>query len=155
MKKLLCLILITTLCLGLTACGTKYEDTNGADVYTLQTITDEDIIHLKTGSSGLAYKESTIANVIKSTEYSSKNFNGVEELYTTNYILPSTVGVRVDYINVKSGNFRLVAINNDEIIHDFPLDCFSEEFYFENIKGTFSIHAVGESASVEFNFEVY
>ena len=57
MKKLLCFIFVISTCFMLAGCGTEYEDTNGADDYTLQTITDENIIHLEVGASGLAYTE--------------------------------------------------------------------------------------------------
>jgi hypothetical protein len=58
-------------------------------------------------------------------------------------------------MQVKSGNFKLVAINDDKIIKEFPLDAFNEEFLFEDIKGTFSIHLAGESANFELYIDVY
>ena len=139
MKKLLSLLLSFLMVLALSACGTEYEDTNGADNFELQTITDEDIIHLKTGASGLSYSESSIGG-ITSSEYSSKNFNGVEQLYQSNYILDSDVVVNISYINVTAGNFRMVVINNDEIISDIRLDSFGEIYTFEDVNGAFSIH---------------
>ena len=153
MKKLLSLLLVVLMVLALPACGTKYEDTNGDDNFALQTITDEDIIHLRTGSSGMNYREESLG-IMSSQEYSSKNFNGVDQLFLTNYIAGSDVTVSVGYINVTAGNFRMVVINNDEIIFDVPLDSAAEAYVFEDIKGSFSIHAAGESAAVEFNFSV-
>ena len=154
MKKILCLALSLLLILGLAGCGETYEDTNGPDDCTLQTLTDENIINQDTGSSGLAYKETSLAG-ITSQEYSSNNFNGVERLYLTNYIMKSDVHIYVSYINVKSGNFKLAAVLDDEIFFEFPLDTFSEDFYFEDIKGTFQIIAAGESAEVEFFYEIH
>ena len=153
MKKLLSLLFVILMVLTLAACGTEYEDTNGDDNFALQTITDEDIIHLKTGSSGLSYHEETIG-IMSSSEYSSKNFNGVDQLYLANYILDSDVTLSIGYLNVTAGNFRMVVINNDEIIFDVPLDSAAEAYIFEDVNGSFSVHVAGESAAVEFNFSV-
>lgn len=154
MKKLLCIALTISLMLSLFSCGTVYEDTNGPDDYSLQTITNENIVNLDIGASGLGYSKTEIGG-ISSEEYSSRNFNGVERIYLTNYLLPSDTFVYIGHLNVKSGNFRLVVVNNDEIIYDFPLDTFGEEFFFENLKGSFAIHVVGESAAFEFYIRVY
>ena len=156
MKKSLYITTIGLLCLGLAGCGsTTYADTNGDDVFTLQTITDENIIHLEIGSSGLNYSEEGLSDVTLSSEYSAKDFNGVEQLYTTNFIVPSDVHIYIGHMNVDSGNFKLVAINNDEIIHEFALDTFNEEFTFENLEGSFSVHLAGESAAFSFNIDIY
>lgn len=154
MKKFLSLLLIVCMCFSLVACGTEYEDTNGEEDFTLQTITDEEIINLGTGASGLAYTEKHLGNVIYSSEYSSKNFNGVEQIYLTNFIGASDISVYIGHMSVESGNFKLVAVNNDEIIHEFDLDTFGETFYFEDLTGSFSIHVAGESAVFEFHIEI-
>lgn len=155
MKKLVCFLVTMAVCVGAVGCGgTKYEDTNGADNYALQTITDENIIHLETGASGLSYSETDMGGVLSSSEYSSKNFNGVEQIFLTNYIFPSDVQVYIGTMNVKEGNFKLVAVLNDEIIQEFPLDTFNEIFTFEDMEGAFSIHVAGESAAFEFYLEV-
>ena len=153
MKKLFSVLLVFLMVLALSACGTQYEDTNGDDNFALQTITDEDIIHLQTGSSGMSYREDSVG-IISSCEYYSKNFNGVDQLFLTNYIGDSDVTVSIGYINVTAGNFRMVVINNDEIIFDVPLDSAAEAYIFEDINGSFSVHVAGESAAVEFNFSV-
>ncbi len=153
MKKLFSVLLVFLMSLTLVACGTVYEDTNGDDNFDLQTITDEDIIHLQTVSSGLNYSETSVG-IISSSEYYSKNFNGVDQLYLTNYFADSDVVVTVGYLNVTAGNFRMVVINNDEIIFDIPLDSAAEAYIFEDVNGSFAIHVAGESAAVEFNFSV-
>lgn len=153
MKKLLTILLTFLLCFTLSGCGETYEDTNGDNNFKLQTITDEDIIHLRTGASGLSYSETEFAG-IKSSEYSSKNFNGVEQLYLADYIIKSDVRIYIGHLTVNSGNFRLVVINNDEIIKDIPLDAFGEEFLFNDIKGEFSVHVAGESANFTFHIQV-
>lgn len=151
MKKLW--LIAAVLCLMLTGCGTEYEDTNGADDFTLQTITDEQIVNLSTGASGLNYTEEHYIAGIYSTEYSAKNFNGVEQIYLNNYILPSSFYVYVGYLNVSGGNFKMVVINNDEIIKEVPIGTFNEQIYFEDIVGSFSIHLAGESAAFQLNID--
>ena len=154
MKKLIKMILVSSALCSLVGCGDKYEDTNGPDNYNLQTIRDSDIIELSIGASGLSYTESEIAG-ITSKEYSSKNFNGVERIYQTNFILPSDIRVEVGYVSVKEGNFSVCIINEGEIIDEIPLDAFAKTFYYENLKGDFSIHIAGESAKFEMNIEVW
>ena len=55
---------------------------------------------------------------------------------------------------MESGNFKLVVINNDEIIQEIERDTFNETFYFEDLKGDFSIHVAGESAKFDFHIDV-
>ena len=152
-RKIFCMLLVCMLVAGLAGCGEVYEDTNGPDDYTLQTITDDDIINLKVGGAGISYKESNFMG-ITSSEYYGKNFNGVHRLFLTNYILPSDVTVSISYINVDSGNFKMIAVLDDEIIQEFPIGTFSEDFYFENIKGAFAIYVAGESAAFEMNYSM-
>lgn len=154
MKKILSAILAAMMCLSLAACGTEYEDTNGDD-HTLQTITDDNIIALDLGASGLNYSEESLDGVLYSSEYSSKNFNGVEQIYLTNFIGPSDVSVYIGTMSVESGNFKLAVVNNGEIIHEFALDTFNEEFLFEDIEGDFSICVAGESAEFSFYISIY
>ena len=145
---LICLVLM------LGGCGTKYEDTNGADNFALQTITDENIIARDLGASGLTYTEAHLGDIVHSSEYSSKNFNGVEQIYLVDFLLPSDVDVYIGHMNVKQGNFKLAVINNDEIIFEIPLDAFNELYRFEDLTGSFSIHVAGESAAFEFHMDV-
>ena len=153
MKKLCKVLLCSILCFTLCACGTTYEDTNGTDDFRLQTITDENIINLDVGSSGLAYEELNLG-ILHSSEYSAKNFNGVERIYQTSFWGKSDVFVYIGHLNVEKGNFKLVVINNDKIIYTIPLDSFGERFLFEDLKGDFSIHVAGESAKFDFHIEV-
>lgn len=153
MKKIWTLFLVLLLCFSLAGCGKEYEDTNGDDDFTLQTITDENIIHLETGASNLVYKESKIG-ALKSAEYSSKNFNGVEQIFLTSFWGKSDVEIYIGHMNVKKGNFKLAVINNDEIIMEIPLDAFGETYFFEDLEGTLSVHVAGESAAFEFYIDI-
>ena len=154
MKKVLSMVIILGLCISMFGCSAeKYEDTNGADDYTLQTISDENIINMDVGSSGMSYSETKLG-AITSTKYSSKNFNGVYEIDATNFILPSDIGVYVGHLNIESGNFKIVIVNNDEIIFEIPLDSFGDTYYFDDLKGHFAIRAAGESAAVDFHIKM-
>ena len=155
MKKMLSVFCVICMCLALVSCGTEYEDTNGEDNFALQTITDENIINRDIGASGLTYTEEDLGDFLHSSEYSSKNFNGVEQLYLTNFIAPSDIHVYIGHMNVESGNFKLVVINEEEIIHEFDLDTFGETFCFEDLTGAFSIHVAGESAAFDFHIDIY
>ena len=154
MKKLLGFMLILLLCFVLGGCGKEYEDTNGEDNFALETITDEDIIQLSTGASGLSYKETNLG-FLKSSEYSAKKFNGVEQIFLTNFIGKSDVEIYIGHMNVKKGNFKLAVILNDEIIKEIPLDAFNEIYRFEDLEGTFSVHVAGESAAFDFYIDIY
>ena len=152
MKKTLATLLAVGLCFGLTGCGTVYEDTNGEDDYSLQTITEENIVNLDLGASGFAH-EKTEAFGVTSEEYKSKNFNGVERLYLTNFIAKSDVNIYVGHFNLKKGNIRLVCVLDGKIIKDIPVDTFAEIIRFEDIKGTFEIMIAGESANFSLNID--
>ena len=154
MKRIIQMILVLGICLALVGCGDEYKDTNGEDNFSLQTITDDNIIQLDLGASGLGYTEESVGDII-STEYKSKNFNGVEQIYLTDFIGKSDVEIYIGHMNVKSGNFRLVVINDDKIIKDIPLDAFGDTFRFEDLEGTFAIHVAGESAAFNFHMEVH
>ena len=154
MKKMFLIVLTVCLVMSLIGCGAQYEDTNGADNFSLQTITDQNIVNLDLGASGLTYTEENLGGIISSSEFSSKNFNGVEQIYLTNFLLPSDIEVYIGHINVKKGNFKLAVINNDEIIHEIPLDALGETFRFEDLTGTFSIHVAGESAAFDFYIDI-
>ena len=102
--------------------------------------------------------EST-SNCVLNCPYCISNDNGfmIYDNYmdVTNFIGKSDIHVYIVHLNVESGNFRLVVINDDKIIKDIPLDAFGETFYFEDLKGTFAIRVAGESAKCDFHIEVY
>ena len=154
MKRFALIILTLCLVLSLAGCGTEYPDTNGEDNFTLQTITDQNIINLDLGSSGLSYSESHLGDLVSSAEYSAKNFNGVAQLYLTNFLLPSDIEIYIGHMNVKKGNFKMVVINNDAIIFEIPLDSFGDTYRFEDLTGSFSVHVAGESAAFEFYIDI-
>ena len=154
MKKVLNILLALCLMLAVTGCNTTvYEDTNGEDDYSLQTITLDNIINRDIGASGLSYKESNFMG-ITSTEYYAKNFNGTDMLYNTIFIGKSDIEIYVGYLTVHSGNFSMLFINDGKVICEVPNGAFGEIIRFEDLTGDFSIHVAGESANFEMNFNV-
>lgn len=149
------IIYLLCLCILVVGCSKKYDDTNGKECYDLQTISDQNIIHLDVGASGLSYSEESLNDIFFSSKYSSKDFNGVEQIYLNNYLINSSVHVYIGTMTIKSGNFKLAVINNDKIIYEFDRETFNQEFVFDDIKGSFSIHVAGESAAFEFDIDVY
>lgn len=60
------------------------EDTNGADNYSLQTITEENVIKQDMGARGSVSKDEWhIGNLSSGVKFSSKKFTGVSSLYST------------------------------------------------------------------------
>lgn len=150
MKKIL-LLMMVVLMLNLTACGVEIEDTNGTDDHSLSTITQDNILNLDLGASGLSKTENE-STIVK---YSSKNFSGVEEIYLTNYVLASSVTLDMTSINIKEGNLGVYVIQDNEIVYEFALDESSENIVFEDVKGDFAVRIAGESASFSLYLDIY
>ncbi len=126
------------------------EDLNGDDNYTLQQITDLNIIKMDIGAKNIAEKTSVLSSL---PEYSSKKFTGVYELYRTN-IIANRFDITIYNLWVESGNLRVVLLLNDQIVHEFTLNELSQSFTLENPKGTVSLRVAGESANFEMNYDL-
>ena len=130
-------------------------DTNGPDDISLATITDENIINRDMGSvhavtikkSGIEVGNVAINSMVK---FSSKDFSGIYEICYNNYIGKSDVEVRLGHLTVDSGNFKMVALLNDEIVG--VIEPSDEEIVFrmDDINGYFSLRIAGESAAYSF-----
>ncbi len=127
------------------------EDTNGPDIYKLQTINDDNIINLDTGSMGL--KEST-DNITNTVTYSSNKFTGVYEIYGIN-IKGNRFDITVNHARVDGGNFRMVLVHNDEIVHEFKLNELTQSYTLENPDGYVALRIAGESADFMFDYALY
>ena len=121
------------------------EDTNGADVYTLQTITDENIINMDIGSKGMWEKTNSVTNL---KTYSSEKFSGVYEVYNTNF-MGKTFQVEVDNFKLNSGNMKYVLLVNGEIVHEFKPNEPNQIYKIEATEGNISLRIAGESADFE------
>lgn len=144
-------ILITVIIAGIMLFNTDLEhieDTNGADNFELQTITDEDIAKIEMGSLNVGVSTNNITNM---TEISSSKFTGVYEVLYTNLIGKSDFLLNIYDFQINSGNFKMVVVHDGEIVHTITPEN-AEEFLLEDISGTVSLVIAGESA--DFSFEM-
>ena len=126
------------------------EDTNGAENYRLQTITDSNIILRDIGAKGL---KTTTNNITDTTEYKADKFTGVEEIYGVN-IKGNRIDITMTNLQVDSGNFKAVVLHNDEIVHEFKLNEMMETFTLKNPDGYVAIRIAGESADFYLTYDV-
>ena len=155
MKKicthLLAFLLVLFFVFGGTGCTMEHiEDTNGADNYTLQTITDENIIHLDMGSLGVNESWDSITNI---TTYSSKKFSGVYEIFGEN-VITNRYEIILNHARVDEGNFRMVVVINDEIVHEFVLNELTQSVVLTDVRGYLSLRIAGESAKFMFDYYI-
>lgn len=127
------------------------EDTNGPDIYKLQTINDHNIINLDVGALNVNESKSNITNT---TTYSSKKFTGVYEIFGEN-IKGNRFDITVNHARVDSGNFKMVLVHNDEIVHEFKLNELTQDYTLENPDGYVALRIAGESADFMFDYMAY
>ncbi len=124
------------------------EDTNGAENFELQTITDEDIAKIEMGSLNVTTSSNTINNM---TEISSKKFTGVYEVLYTNLLGKSDFVLELYELEVNGGNFKMAIVKDGEIVKVLTEENY-EETIIEDINGTVSLVIAGESA--DFSFKI-
>ena len=125
------------------------EDTNGADNFALQTITEENIISQDFGSVG----GPTISRSIllgDTVEFSADKYTGVTEILYDNFIGASDFEVALSDFEVYEGNFQLVVVYNDEIVATLEPDTLVT-YRLEDVTGYISLRIAGESASFRFS----
>lgn len=127
------------------------EDTNGAENFALQTITDENIINKDIGAVG--GPNMSTDNISNTTTYSSKKFTGVAEIYGVD-ITTTSMDITVNHASVTEGNFKLVLLVDDEIVHEFKLNELSQTYTLEKPSGYVSLVIAGESANFEFDYHI-
>lgn len=126
-------------------------DSNGPDDFSLQTITDENIINLDIGmTGGIDIRNDIIGDGLT---FSSDGFTGVYEVMHNNYIGNSDVNIRMTLLTVTEGNFRAVVVHNDEIIEELPFNTEDPfiDLWLHDINGTVSFRIAGESAAFRFD----
>ena len=134
------------------------EDTNGPGDYSLQQITQEDIISQKMGSRGGLTTTETSWNfgglrVSNGVRYSCKKFTGVHRLYSRWIAKGSDIYIYLADFYVESGNFAFYVVLDGEIIGQVtPDDMGVVDFTIENIEksGTLEYIIAGESAKFGF-----
>ena len=134
------------------------EDTNGADNYSLQTITERDVVTQTMGSRG-SVSESEIRydftglNISSGKKYSSNKFTGVYRLHTTTLFKGSDIYVDLAEFEIKEGNFAFYIVFDGEVVGKLTPDEFaSAEFTVKNVDKTGDLEYViaGESANFTF-----
>lgn len=150
MKRFICFTLLALTLLSLASCtASTYEDTNGEDDFSLQTITDEDIIK---GINTSQFFTSTLNSNDKTT-CKAKTMSGVVELFEGK--LENESFEIVVSSEITKGNARLVFVFNNEIVHDFDLNGEGQSFVMENATGNFSLRIAGESTGYSVTYTAY
>ena len=126
------------------------EDTNGADNFTLQTITDANICNRDIAALNISEDNAMIGETVT---YSSNKFSGVYEVYSEN-IITNRYEITVNHARVDAGNFKMVLCVDDKIVHTFKLNELSQTFVMEDVKGTVSLRIAGESADFMFDYYI-
>lgn len=129
--------------------GEKLEpiaDTNGAEDFTLQTITDEDIINNDMGS----YKPmSMVSKPGGYLKFSSDEFSGVYEIYYDIYLGTSDFVVNLENFQVTDGNLKMCVVYDGKVVEVIePAE--SVRYCLEDVKGEVSLMLAGESAAYSF-----
>jgi hypothetical protein len=124
------------------------EDTNGAENFSLQTITDDNIVNQDIGAMNVTVSKDEITNM---TKISSKKFTGVYEVLYTNLIGKSDFVLNLYDFKISGGNFKMAVVHDDKIVKILTPEN-ADEFVIEDINGTVSLIVAGESA--EFSFKM-
>lgn len=130
------------------------EDTNGTGDYSLQTITEQDVVEQRLGTKGsVSKRETRIGNLSNGIRYSSKKFTGVYRLYTATIMEGSDIYVSLAGYEIKEGNFAFYVVFDGDVVGKIEPDDFATaEFTLENVEKTAPLEyfIAGESASFEF-----
>ncbi len=157
MKKILCLIMMLIFAVALTGCGVEIPDENGPDDFNLATITTENIVNLDLGASSYSVSPSVDDEdyMVKTTKIKGSEFSGVAELYGTNFTGKSDFTVYLNNISVDSGNFKVLVLLDDEIVHEFNNQEMQQKCELKDIKGNVSVRIAGETADFKCWMQVW
>ena len=127
-------------------------DTNGAENISLATLTEEDILANSLTCTGGPNRSTGRLNlpggwsISDGVELYAKKFSGVTDILWADYILPSDFSLNLDHFSVTGGNFRMMVINEGEIIADIqPGD--NIDMLIESLTGYTTVRIAGESAA--------
>ena len=150
MKKFITIILATVLVLSLAGCKfVTYEDTNGDEDFSLQTLTEADITSNANICSQTMSTKSMINNV---TTYTAKEMSGVIKLYETS-LQNQDFEIQLSS-EVSKGNARLVLVIANTIVHDFMLNEKEQTFSIKNFSGKIRLKLAGESAEYKITYTI-
>ena len=145
--------------------GDHIEDANGPDDYSLATLTDADILADSREFVGGPNRNTGRIYLPGGWELSdgvelySEEFSGVADILWSDYILPSDFCLNIDSFTVTGGNFRMVVINNGQIIAEIEpgenIQC-----RIDGLTGYTVVRIAGESAAFsitmsEFEYDLF
>ena len=123
------------------------EDMNGPNDYSLNTITEEDIIKQDIPASGFKKSKGFFSDGIK---FSAKEFSGVCEIMYTHMLFDSDFELDVNNLEINSGNFIIAVVNDGKIAA--VIDAENPSCSLTDVNGDLSVVIAGESA--EFSFQL-
>ena len=125
------------------------EDINGIDNYSLNTITDSNIIKLNCGP----LYETDNEYIIDDSKISLIKFSGVMEIHGEDY---NNESLQIDLKNLKitEGNLQTVLLVDNKIIHKFNSNESNQSFKVDNISGYVALRIAGESANFEMEYYI-
>lgn len=152
------MVIVLVVCIFMNPGPEHIEDTNGAQNFALQTITEQDVVEQKMGSRGTVSEKKSSFNfagigVSDGTKYSSKKFTGVSSIYTTTIFKGSDIYINLSEYIIEEGNFAFYVVFDGEVVGKVePTDNGISEFLLENVDKTGALEYViaGESASFKF-----
>lgn len=149
MKKISKLLLIGLSVLSLSSCG-QIEDTNGADDYSIVTISDERIISGSSYSMMGSVSSHKTTNTYSKGTFKCSKFSGVHEInsFTTK---SNQLKYTIDF-KVESGNCVLAIISDDEIIK--KVEANTDTTFTLPYSSKQKLKVVGESAKFELEYYV-
>lgn len=130
----------------------QIADVNGPDDHSLATLTEADILADSFQCVGGPNRNMGRINlpggwtISDGVELWSDEFSGVADILWADYILPSDFSLDLDSFEVTGGNFRMMVINNGEIIADIhPGE--NVQCLIEGLTGYTVVRIAGESAA--------
>ena len=157
MKRILCILLAVLILLSLPflillslpeSMMSIYEDTNGDADFSLQTLTDQDIIQ---GTSFTKVMSSTLKNHNK-TVCKARTMSGVEKLWEER-LENETLDIIVS-CEITKGNAQLVLVIDDKIVHTFAVNEVYQRFTLANVTGKVYLKLAGENAGYIVTYEL-
>lgn len=149
-KKILSSLLISCL-LTLTSCS-HIEDSNGIDNFSLQTITNQQIIESNNHLLQFSKSWSSDVNGTRSSKLSASKFSGVKELHSI-YLNNESITYAITS-EVYSGNFLICIVNKDKILETISANE-TKEITLREITGKCTLKIAGESANFKMEYKIY
>ena len=122
------------------------KDTNGKDDYSLQQLTEEDLLKSRSSVSSVSVSSTRDHE----TRVTVRKCSGVKEFRT---FTKGTYTVTVNF-KVNAGNIRLVLCDSDQILKEFEINSDGQSFTFDCGYKIVSLKAACESAGFELVYTV-